>query len=543
MITLLIVVLLIVGILLALSVVLGRQSEEVESARDTEYLELDGTWIRYNVVGGGPPVLLVHGWLSSSRVWDGLAGRLAQRFTVYTLDLTGFGESDKPLSGYGVRNGSRLLYAFCAHFGLTRTGVVAHDLGGNMAVKLAADHPDVVGSLILVAVPADEEQIDLPTPLWLATLPVVGPLFYALGKAVRPVRAMWMKPFVSEPEDLPEEVLDDAASSTPAAMRSSLGTTRREISGGRLARQARIIKGPMLLIAGEEDQIVDPQSVGTWARIADNAEVTLIEECGHLPMLERTGEFNAHVLAFLTGDARYLDLIERPPSRDVLPEDEDSNDQERDEYADNEYADDEYAEDEYADTTDDEPRYTNEPAPTGRRTDFEDDPARYDDTEDFDEPLSNEPVRDERPLYDRGYERRRPARGESFEPEDDEDQTRDLSPSSENDDVPNVVRKRHGSYSSRREPEESLDNAFDGEDDSGNGSERRDEPRARRERTEREPLEGGPIPELPKELFDWTGGFEEFQPRARRRSRPEDREAPDENENGTNDPPESPRSP
>src|SRR3712207_1076374 len=117
--------------------------------RDTEYLELEGTWIRYNVIGGGPPVLLVHGWLSSSRVWDQLAPRLAQRFTVYTLDLAGFGESDKPLSGYGVRNGSRLLYAFCAHFGLTRAGVIAHDLGGAMAVKLAADHPDLVGRLVL----------------------------------------------------------------------------------------------------------------------------------------------------------------------------------------------------------------------------------------------------------------------------------------------------------------------------------------------------------------------------------------------------------
>jgi pimeloyl-ACP methyl ester carboxylesterase len=143
--TILIVLLVLIGAVLAASVALGRVSHEVESARDTEYLELEGTWIRYRVMGGGPPVLLVHGWLSSSRIWEQLAGRLAQRFTVYTLDLSGFGESDKPLSGYGVRSGSRLLYAFCAHFGLTRTNIIGHDLGGNMAVKLAADHPDLVG--------------------------------------------------------------------------------------------------------------------------------------------------------------------------------------------------------------------------------------------------------------------------------------------------------------------------------------------------------------------------------------------------------------
>ena len=305
-----IILLLVVGVILAGSLALGRVTYEVESARDTEYLELEGTWIRYNVIGGGPPVLLVHGWLSSSRVWDQLAPRLAQRFTVYTLDLTGFGESDKPLSGYGVRNGSRLLYAFCAHFGLTRTNVVAHDLGGNMAVKLAADHPDVVGRLVLVATPADEDQIDLPTPLWLATLPFVGSIFYALGRLARPVRTLWMRSFVLDPHDLSEVVVEDAGRSTAAAVGGTLSVARREISRGRLARQARVIKIPFLLIAGEQDQIVDPQAVGAWARSVDQAEVCLLDECGHLPMIERTVEFNARILAFLTGDARYLDYAD-----------------------------------------------------------------------------------------------------------------------------------------------------------------------------------------------------------------------------------------
>src|SRR5215210_2530017 len=192
----LIIVLVVVVVVLAASVLLGRDTREVESARDTEYLELEGVLIRYSVIGGGPAVLLVHGWLSSSRIWEQLAGRLAQRFTVYTLDLSGFGESDKPLSGYGVRNGSRLLYAFCAHFGLTRANVIGHDLGGNMAVKLAADHPDLVGRLVIVSTPADEDQIDVPTMLWLATLPVLGPIFYVLGRVARPVRRLWMRPFV-----------------------------------------------------------------------------------------------------------------------------------------------------------------------------------------------------------------------------------------------------------------------------------------------------------------------------------------------------------
>jgi pimeloyl-ACP methyl ester carboxylesterase len=306
----LIVLFAVVAVILVASIVLGRDAREVESARDTEYLELEGVWIRYNVMGGGPAVVLVHGWLSSSRIWEQLAGRLAQRFTVYTLDLSGFGESDKPLSGYGIRNGSRLLYAFCAHFGLTHANIIGHDLGGAMAVKLAADHPDVVGRLVVISTPADEDQIGLPTMLWLVTVPVVGPIFYALGRVARPVRRLWMRPFVADSHDLTEEIVDDAGRSTPAAVSKTLSISRREISRGRLARQARIIKIPLLVVSGEEDQIVDPQSGGVWAGRVDKAEICLIDECGHMPMVERTAEFNAHILAFLTGDARYLDHID-----------------------------------------------------------------------------------------------------------------------------------------------------------------------------------------------------------------------------------------
>ncbi len=308
-----IILVLLVVVVAVTGTMLGRISHEVESARDTEYIELDGHWVRYNVIGGGPPVLLVHGWLASSRIWDQLARRLAQRFTVYSLDLNGFGESDKPKDGYGTRNGSRLLYAFCAHFGLTRATVVGHDFSGAMAVKLAADHPDIVGRLILVATPADEEQIDLPTLLWFTTLPVVGPIFFSLGRLLKPLRKLWVRSFVFDPGDLPEELVEDAGKPTPAAASKTYSVTRHEISGGRVTRQARIIKVPVLLIAGEDDQIIDPRAVSDWGQQAEQAEVVLLDKCGHLPMVESPAEFSARVLAFLTSDSRYLEYVKEVP--------------------------------------------------------------------------------------------------------------------------------------------------------------------------------------------------------------------------------------
>jgi hypothetical protein len=129
----------------------------------------------------------------------------------------------------------------------------------------------------------------------------------------RPVRRLWMRPFVADSDDLTEVIVDDAGLSTPAAVSKTLSISRREISRGRLARQARIIKIPLLVVAGEEDQIVDPQSVGVWAGGVDKAEIRLLDECGHMPMVERVAEFNAQILAFLTGDTRYLDYVQPVP--------------------------------------------------------------------------------------------------------------------------------------------------------------------------------------------------------------------------------------
>ncbi|WP_273842848.1 alpha/beta fold hydrolase [Rubrobacter calidifluminis] len=285
------------------ALVLGRTAFEVENPRGEDYVELEGSIIRYHVRGEGPPVLLVHGWLSSSRVWEDLVEVLEDGFTIYTLDLKGFGASDKPLDGrYGIRYGGRLLYAFCAHFGLGRVSVVGHDLGGAMAVKLAADHPEMVERLVLVSTPADGRQIDLPTPLWLATLPVVGPLFYFLGQHAGWVRRMWLRPFVSDRKSLRQELVEDAGRSTPTAVRRTLSMARRELSRGRIPRQARSIRGEVLVVTGEEDYIVDPEAVDDWSKSMPQASISVLEGCGHLPMVEYPEEFCSLVRAFLSGE-------------------------------------------------------------------------------------------------------------------------------------------------------------------------------------------------------------------------------------------------
>lgn len=498
--TLIVIVIGVIFVVVFTSVMVGRTVYEVESVRDTEFVELEGHWIRYSVIGGGPPVVLVHGWLLSSRIWEQLARRLAQRFTVYTLDLTGFGESDKPATGYGVRYGSRLLYSFCAHFGISRAAVIAHDLGGDMAVKLAADHPDLVGRLVLIATPADDSQIDLPTMLWLTTLPVVGPLFFMLGRFLRPVRKLWMRHFVLDSNDLPEEAIEDPAQSTPAAAGKTLTVTRTEISGSRLLRQAGIIKVPVLLVAGERDRIVDPQCVTDWGQSISQSEIALMDDCGHLPMVERPGELGARILAFLTGDERYMNYAREAPS--VVPRPPEDADQEAD-GADQE----EPVSEEHGSTVGpDEPR---EKASPGLQWEFD---------------VGNK-------ACPRRVSRPEPRKNRDIKSRDNdaatglpEDPARHFQDEGESEPEESVPGSRNGRGEQLREPtQEPEDRPHPPSEPSEN---REGYDVARRPRPQRESSGAEPIPEFPDDLFQWTD--KPRKPRVRRRpgSQPEDPEEP-----------------
>ena len=68
-----------------------------------EHLETkDGAKIYYEDCGTGQPIVLVHGWLCSSKFWQKNAPELAKEFRVVTLDLRGHGNSSKTLSGHTI---------------------------------------------------------------------------------------------------------------------------------------------------------------------------------------------------------------------------------------------------------------------------------------------------------------------------------------------------------------------------------------------------------------------------------------------------------
>ena len=125
-------------------------------------LETERGTIFARVGGSGPPLLLLHGYPQTHLMWHAAAPLLARRFTVVVADLSGYGDSLRPIPAtdhapHSKRAMGRDQLQAMAALGHKRFAVAGHDRGGRVAYRLALDHPEAVSALaVLDIVPTAE---------------------------------------------------------------------------------------------------------------------------------------------------------------------------------------------------------------------------------------------------------------------------------------------------------------------------------------------------------------------------------------------------
>lgn len=125
-----------------------------------------GARLRYRDTGAGPALLLIHGWALDLEVWDLLAAELTRRFRIVRADRRGFGRSPgTPGLDADVADAIALL----DHLRLPRAAVIGMSQGARVALRLAADHPDRVASLVIDGAPP---LPGLPAQRWVDETPL-----------------------------------------------------------------------------------------------------------------------------------------------------------------------------------------------------------------------------------------------------------------------------------------------------------------------------------------------------------------------------------
>jgi pimeloyl-ACP methyl ester carboxylesterase len=274
-----------------------------------------GTRTRILEAGQGDPVILLHGFADSLATWRYTVPLLARRHQVIAADLPGFGRSHpsthRPLLDWYAHWAEELIAAVAPR---GRAALVGNSLGGAVALDTALRTPLRVSRLVLVGCAGLGDGVPLWWKLVTTQLPLLPPLLSpaaaALPRAVvaRVVAEVYSTLVFHRPGQVDAQCLRDFAAHyrTPAELRRLFDLGHdivRELSSGRLIREANRLRVPTLLVWGRHDRLV-PAAHGTaLQRVLPQSQLYLVDDCGHCPQLERPAEFGEALERFLRGRA------------------------------------------------------------------------------------------------------------------------------------------------------------------------------------------------------------------------------------------------
>lgn len=287
------------------------QAREAGERRHT--LRVAGTRTHILEMGAGDPVILLHGFGDSIATWRYAVPALAEHHHVIAADLPGFGRSQpsthRPLLDW-YAHWTEELIAKVAPRG--RATLIGNSVGAAVALDTALRTPLRVSKLVLV----DSAGVAAGVPLWwravfaqfLRFRPISGPAVRALPPAVlqRIVAEVYATLVFHHPNDVDAECAQDFAAHHATAARLArlfeLGhVIVGELASGRLLRDAATLRVPTLIVWGRHDRLVPMQHGVDLQRHIANAQLYVVDDCGHCPQLERPAEFSAAVERFLQG--------------------------------------------------------------------------------------------------------------------------------------------------------------------------------------------------------------------------------------------------
>jgi pimeloyl-ACP methyl ester carboxylesterase len=263
-------------------------------AFDAWQVELHGHQVIYRTAGSGPPIVLIHGMVNSSRHWRQVALRLADSHTVIAPDLIGHGDSATPRGDYSLGSHAVVIRDLLTAIGVGPATFVGHSLGGGVAMQFFWQFPHRVERLALVSSGGLGRNVSpllraaaLPgasAALWLATnrgcvagLDRLATSLEARGSA----RAVYLRAVARALRPLER----------PSSRKAFLQTLRSviDVRGQRVSALDRLyLLGPVptMLVWGERDNTI-PLEHGRSAHAAiPHSRFETLPRAAHFPHLE-----------------------------------------------------------------------------------------------------------------------------------------------------------------------------------------------------------------------------------------------------------------
>ena len=279
--------------------ILAVNAERSASGLDYKTIVIDGeTW---HYLEGGPTgaevLLLLHGFGGDKDNWTRFTRSLTETYRVIAPDLPGFGESVwHPDWDYTLLPQRDRVDSFVQALNIEKFHVVGNSMGGNLAVLVTHKNPENVISLALF----DNAGVTAPIPSDFQRALLQGEENWLIVDSLEDfdeliAYAAFKKPFLPWPVKgvLAQRAMDHAESNRAIF---------EAYKGDRTSALEPIledIKQPVLIVWGDSDRILHISSIDVMRPLLPQAKVIIMNDTGHIPMIERPLETAGHYLSFI----------------------------------------------------------------------------------------------------------------------------------------------------------------------------------------------------------------------------------------------------
>jgi len=246
-----------------------------------------GQNIRYFEGGQGPAVIFLHGLGAVKEVWLANLPALSGKYHVYAIDQLGFGHSDKPLIDYKISTWVDFLQAFMQSQNIGKATIVGNSVGGWIATEFAVAHPEMLDKLVLV------DSAGLPWGQEGTTVPL-NPS--SIGETRTLLEALFYDKKNVTDQFVVQVFTNHMRNNDGYTIQRTLASfAQPEFEDGKL----KSIHAPTLVVWGRQDELIGVDRAEKFRDGIPGAKLVIIEQCGHVPQIEKPEEFNRALLEFL----------------------------------------------------------------------------------------------------------------------------------------------------------------------------------------------------------------------------------------------------
>jgi len=268
---------------------------EKTSNKLKHYFHFRGKKIYYADKGVGQVIVLIHGYLETSEIWESFANSLAGSYRVLSLDLPGHGSSDIYNHTHTMEFMAEVTEGLLNATGTDKAFIIGHSMGGYVTLAFLEKSPHkLLGYCLFHSHPFADTPEVLKRRENDIQMIEAGKKFMIYPEAIRRMYA-----------DVNLEKFHDAIERSKRIASGIRDEGITAVLRGMMARPSRVHlmeegKVPCLWILGEKDNYINCQQMKSRVRLPANAELVILNNSGHMGFIEEEEKSRQIVLNFLS---------------------------------------------------------------------------------------------------------------------------------------------------------------------------------------------------------------------------------------------------